>query len=72
MKLALAQINTRLGMPEQNLEKHLSYIEQAKLDQVDLLIFPELSLTGYMLQDLASTVACKPTPEKDGISIVKS
>ena len=26
----------------------------------DLLIFPELSLTGYVLQDLASTVAHRP------------
>lgn len=63
MKLALAQINTQLGRPRQNLEKHLSYIEQARKDQVDLLVFPELSLTGYMLQDLASAVACKPVPE---------
>ena len=64
--LALAQINTKLGDVEANLEKHLRYADQAKSAGVDLLIFPELSLTGYALQDIASTVAHHPT-EKDPI-----
>ena len=58
--LALAQINTRLGDVEANLEKHLSLAKQARADGADLLVFPELSLTGYVLQDLASTVAHTP------------
>lgn len=58
--LALAQINTRLGDVDANLEKHLSYAQKAKAAGVELLIFPELSLTGYALQDLASTVAHHP------------
>jgi len=62
MKIALAQINTVLGIPEANLEKHLDYITQAKQQQADLVIFPELSLTGYMLQDLTYSVAMKPNP----------
>jgi predicted amidohydrolase len=61
MKIALAQINTVLGRPEANLAKHLDYIAQAKQQQADLVIFPELSLTGYMLQDLTYSVAMKPT-----------
>jgi predicted amidohydrolase len=60
LKIALAQINTRLGDPQANLEKHLSYIHQANDSAVDLLIFPELSLTGYALQDLTSAVAHRP------------
>ncbi|HQX17294.1 MAG TPA: nitrilase-related carbon-nitrogen hydrolase, partial [Anaerolineales bacterium] len=52
LNLALAQINTRLGDVESNLVKHLEYIEQAKAEKTDLLVFPELSLTGYVLQDL--------------------
>lgn len=62
-KLALAQINTVLGNVEANLEKHLDMIDRAKGENADLLIFPELSLTGYVLQDLAPTVARQPHPE---------
>lgn len=61
INLALAQINTYLGDVEANLEKHLAYAVEATEAGADLLIFPELSLTGYALQDLASTVAHRPT-----------
>src|SRR5829696_8630622 len=63
MNLALAQISTTLGDVEANLEKHLNYITQAKDQNVDLLVFPELSLTGYVLQDLVATVAHRPTDD---------
>jgi NAD+ synthase (glutamine-hydrolysing) len=64
LHLALAQISTKLGNIPANMEKHLAYIRQAKAHGADLVVFPELSLTGYALQDLASAVACHPT-EKD-------
>ncbi len=60
LTLGLAQINTVLGNPEANLQKHLALAEQARQDGADLLIFPELSLTGYVLQDLTPTVAHRP------------
>lgn len=63
IKIALAQINTRLGDPSANLEKHLAYAQQAIQAGTDLLVFPELSLTGYALQDIASAVAHQPQPE---------
>ena len=63
MNIALAQINTVLGDPAANLEKHLAYIRQARSGGADLLIFPELSLTGYALQDLAASVAHRPRPD---------
>jgi predicted amidohydrolase len=63
LTLALAQINTCLGNVEANLAKHLALIDQARGSGADLLVFPELSLTGYVLQDLASTVAHHPTTE---------
>jgi len=56
-KVGLAQIDCRLGDVNFNLEKHFQYIEMAKAQKVDLLIFPELSLTGYYLQDAAREVA---------------
>jgi NAD+ synthase (glutamine-hydrolysing) len=62
LKLALAQINTKLGDVQANLEKHLALSKQAAQDGMDLLVFPELSLTGYVLQDLVPTVACRPEP----------
>jgi predicted amidohydrolase len=63
LSLALAQLNTKLGDVEANLEKHLALAHEAWKSGADLLVFPELSLTGYVLQDLASTVACRPTAE---------
>jgi NAD+ synthase (glutamine-hydrolysing) len=63
LTIALAQINTRLGDVESNLEKHLSLVKQARAEGADLLVFPELSLTGYVLQDLASAVAHSPTSD---------
>ena len=63
LNLSLAQISTKLGDVEANLEKHLAYIKQAKHQKTDLLVFPELSLTGYVLQDLVASVARKPTED---------
>ena len=61
LNLALAQINTKLGDVPANLETHLSLIEEAQKQNADLLVFPELSLTGYVLQDLVPSVAHSPT-----------
>ena len=63
LNLALAQIATKLGDVESNLEKHLNYIKQAREQKAELVIFPELSLTGYVVQDLVATVAHRPTEE---------
>jgi predicted amidohydrolase len=58
--LGLAQIKTRLGDMRANLEHHLAYIDQAAAQGVDLVVFPELSLTGYVLQDLVPGLARRP------------
>ena len=63
VKLAIAQIATKLGDVQANLEKHLELVEQAKKEKADLLVFPELSLTGYVLQDLVASVAHRPVDE---------
>jgi predicted amidohydrolase len=63
INLALAQIATHLGDVQANLEKHLDYIQQAKAQQADLLVFPELSLTGYALQDIVGSVSHRPTDD---------
>ncbi len=58
--LALAQINTKLGDMQANLEKHLALAKEAWSSGADILLFPELSLTGYVLQDLVPAVARRP------------
>lgn len=60
VKVGLAQINPKLGNITDNLALHLRTIEEAADQGVELLVFPELSLTGYRLRDLAFDVAVKP------------
>ncbi len=52
-RVGLAQIHSLLGDVEGNLRRHLEYMERARKMGVDVLAFPELSLTGYLLKDLA-------------------
>lgn len=63
INIALAQMATRLGDVEANLERHLGFIKQAKSGKADLVVFPELSLTGYVLQDLVPSVAHRPVED---------
>jgi len=60
LTLGLAQLDSRLGDVEANLERHLDWIASARAQGVDLLVFPELSLTGYRLLHLSSRVAMAP------------
>jgi predicted amidohydrolase len=57
LRVALGQIAPKLGMVEENIATHRRVIDEAKAAGVDLLVFPELGLTGYMLQDLNAEVA---------------
>jgi NAD+ synthase (glutamine-hydrolysing) len=52
LRIGLAQINPTVGDLEGNLRKHLFFLEEALHKKVDLLCFPELSLTGYPPEDL--------------------
>lgn len=61
LKIGLAQITPKLGDVAANLDLHLKTIEEAAEAGVELLVFPELSLTGYRLRDLAFSVALQPT-----------
>lgn len=61
LKVGLAQITPKLGDVAANLALHLKTIAEAAEAGVELLIFPELSLTGYRLRDLTFSVALQPT-----------
>jgi predicted amidohydrolase len=58
-RIALAQIAPRLGSLEVNLATHHDLLAKARDAGADLVVFPELGLTGYQLQDLASEVAMR-------------
>ncbi len=59
LRIALAQIAPRLGDLEANLARHVELIREARGGGADLVVFPELGLTGYLLQDLAGEVAMR-------------
>ncbi|GAB4400803.1 MAG: carbon-nitrogen hydrolase [Anaerolineales bacterium] len=59
--VGLAQMFPRLGDVQANLEHHLQLAREAQGLGVDLLIFPELSLTGYTLRELVPHVAIRPS-----------
>ncbi|MGB9822858.1 NAD+ synthase [Thermodesulfovibrio sp.] len=52
LRLALCQINLVVGDIEGNLEKILSYIDKAVTKQAEIIVFPELAITGYNPEDL--------------------
>ena len=47
LRIGIGQIDCGVTAVDANLAKHLELIERARKDKVDLLVFPELSLTGY-------------------------
>ncbi len=59
LRIALAQIAPRLGDLDANLEQHRDLVHDARAGGAGLVVFPELGLTGYLLQDLASEVAMR-------------
>ena len=56
-KIALAQIDSVLGDVEKNVSHHLKFIKEAISKKAKLIVFPELSLSGYSIKDLVGEVA---------------
>jgi predicted amidohydrolase len=65
MRIALAQITPHLGDVRKNLDLHLETLARAKKEKADLVVFPELSLTGYRLRDLVESVAANPATSRE-------
>ncbi|MGD0643560.1 MAG: carbon-nitrogen hydrolase family protein [Candidatus Bathyarchaeia archaeon] len=67
IRLALAQISSKRESKKENLQKIEKLTFKAKAQAADLIIFPELSLSGYVVRDqfyeLAETIP-GPTVEK--------
>ena len=51
MKVALAQIEIAAGQPATNAEKILRYVEQAKDQSADVVIFPAMAVSGMFIGD---------------------
>ncbi|MFA4905231.1 MAG: NAD+ synthase [Candidatus Margulisiibacteriota bacterium] len=67
MKLALAQINPTVGDISGNTRKILDFISRAREQEADLIVFPELAVTGYPPEDLL----LKPQFISDNLSALK-
>ena len=63
MKIRAIQFSPALGNIAKNLEFHVKKIEEAAADKKDLIIFPELSISGYHLKDILYDVSLTPDDE---------
>jgi len=52
LRIVLAQINTTVGDLEGNYQKIIDYILRGRQVSVDVIVFPEIAVTGYPPEDL--------------------
>lgn len=65
LKLVLAQINLLVGAIQTNTDRVLAAAKEAvDIHQAELIVFPELTLTGYPPEDLLLRSSIKPRIEK--------
>jgi predicted amidohydrolase len=57
VRVALAQVAPHLGEVAANLEMAAERVRTAAAEGADVVVFPELALTGYLLSDLVPEVA---------------
>ena len=53
LRFALAQIDTCVGALDANAAKVLDYSRKAAAGNAQVVVFPEMTLTGYPIEDLA-------------------
>ena len=61
---AVAQIDVAVGDLKRNADHHLAVIDDAVRKKARLVVFPELSLTGYTVRDLAWDLALNPHEDR--------
>lgn len=59
--IALAQIDSVPGDLSKNIQKHVEFVRKARDGGADLVVFPELSLSGYSIKDANWDVALRAT-----------
>jgi NAD+ synthase (glutamine-hydrolysing) len=79
MRIALAQINPTVGALTANRDKILSYLEQARSVCAEIVVFPELTVTGYPPEDLllkpdflnaAAQILSQIAPATSGLTVI--
>jgi len=54
LRIALAQMNSMVGDFDYNTNKIKNHLKQARKMGADVILFPELAITGYPPEDLIS------------------
>ncbi|KKK81839.1 hypothetical protein LCGC14_2809390, partial [marine sediment metagenome] len=67
-RVGLAQINTTVGDLEGNVARVLQYVDRARDLRVDIVAFPELTVTGYPPEDLL----LRPSFVRDNLEALKT
>ncbi|MEK9177988.1 MAG: carbon-nitrogen hydrolase family protein, partial [Patescibacteria group bacterium] len=73
MKIALIQMSSKKGDDVDNLCTMVNFLEQASHEHVNIIVFPEMSLTGYFTSSkyLHSALTIEDTEVKKIISLSK-
>ena len=72
LRVALAQINPTVGDLQGNAALITTYTEQAKKAGADVIVFPEMVLTGYPVEDLAMRASFRSASKKALAQLVTS
>ncbi|WP_295161107.1 NAD(+) synthase [uncultured Brachyspira sp.] len=72
MKIALSQLEIVPSMPCDNAVRIISFISRAKKENADIVIFPELCISGYMIGDMWESTGFIKECEELGEEIIKS
>jgi len=68
--IALGQVSCKVSDKKHNIENMKRKIRQAKKKNVDLIAFPELALTGYVVRDRAYELA-EPIPSGSSVKQIE-
>lgn len=72
MKIALSQLEIIPSMPTNNAARIINYIEEAKNNKADIIIFPELAISGYLIGDMWESESFIRECEELGEEIIKA
>ena len=72
MKIALSQLEIIPSTPTNNAARIINYIEEAKNNKADMIIFPELAISGYLIGDMWESESFIRECEELGEEIIKA
>ena len=72
MKIALSQFEIIPSMPADNVARMTKFIEEARESKADMIIFPELSISGYLIGDMWESESFIRECEELGEEILKA